>query len=80
MLDKFFRRKSKKLHFALVIADVGTEKFQFTSDKDCKMFIVTGECTPRDVIPRTVLREVVERFDKKEPDPQGEISISEKAI
>ena len=74
----FKRNRAKKLHFALVIADRPTDGFKFESDKDCKMFIVTGETVAGNVIPRTVLRGVVDKFETAPAPLEGEVKISEK--
>lgn len=77
LLNPFKRKRRRALHFALVVADRPTEGFKFEGDKDCEMFMVTGEVVKRDVIPRSVLRAVIERFDNPTP-LEGDVSISEK--
>jgi hypothetical protein len=78
-LDKFFRKKTKKLYFALVVSDRNPEKFLFTPDKDCKVFMVTGETIPGDVIPRSILRSAMDKFQGGEEKVE-EIIITEKKI
>lgn len=77
-------KKPKQLYFVLAVADKPTDGFKFEADKDCKIFIVNGEIEKRDVIPRTVLKEVVERFlnpkndsVKNENVDEADIKISE---
>lgn len=65
MFDNFFRKKEKKAYFALVISDRPTDGFKFESDKNCKMFMVTGETTPHDIIPKTVMKGAMEKFEKE---------------
>lgn len=79
-LNEIFRRRKRKLYFALVVADRPTEGFEFKSDKDCRMFIVSGQTERGVVIPRTVLKEVVDRFEKPEAirPLEGEVRVSEK--
>jgi hypothetical protein len=71
------RKKSGKLHFALVMADAPLDDAKFTIDKDCKYFVASGEVEPHDVIPRTVLREIVDRFARHSP-VGGEVKIAER--
>lgn len=78
LLNRFRRVRAKKLYFAVVIADRPTDGFKVTSDKDCKMFIATGETTPGVVIPATVLKEIVDRFEKAPLD--GKVTLSEKDV
>ena len=92
MFEKLFNKKKKKpgqLYFALVVADSPVDDLKFSSDnKDFKMFVVSGEVEKHDIIPRTVLKEVVDRFQKKEepkkldvkPQEEAEIKISEKKL
>lgn len=70
-----FRRK-KKLFFAVVVADRPTDGFTFTADKDCKMFMATGEADPTMVIPGTVLKGILEKFNKSQLD--GKVTVSER--
>lgn len=81
MSDHLFKRK-KHLYFALVIADRPTDGFTFKADADCAMFMVTGETSPRVVIPPTLLKEVVDRFHKPSEvlKAKDEIRISERNI
>lgn len=77
-LQNPFRRKRKqKLHFALVVSDRPTDGFQFTPDRDCKMFMFTGEVIKGDVIPRSTLRAAVEKFDPSIEQMEGHTKISE---
>lgn len=75
----FRRRRSRKLYFAVVVADRPTDDFKITSDKDCKMFIATGETTPGVVIPGTILKEIAERFEKL-PKLDGKVTVTEKDV
>lgn len=79
MALNFLKRKKKShgLYFALVVADAPLDKAQFTIPTDCKYFVTTGDVEPHDVIPRTVLREIVERLTKPAPIP-GDTKIAEK--
>ena len=74
-----FRKREPKRFFALVISDQPTEGFQFTPDKDGRMFMVTGETAPRDVIPRSVLRGAVDKFEDVKP-IEGELRVFEKIL
>lgn len=76
--DIFRRKRPRKLYFAVVIADRPTDGFKFTPDKDCKLFMVTGETTRGPVIPSTVLKEVAERFEN--PKLDGKITVTEKTL
>lgn len=76
-LNNLFRRRKKKLYFALVVADKPTEGFKFEADQSCQVFMVTGDVQPKDVIPRTVLKEVVERFSILQK-PEGDVTVLEK--
>lgn len=85
MLGLFKRKKPegeperKDLHFALIVADKALGKAQFTLPNDCTYFVATGKTMPDVVIPRTVLRSVVDRFYKSEPTPlEGKVRITEK--
>lgn len=73
----FRRKRERKLYFAVVVADRPTDGFTFTADKDCKMFMVTGEAAPTTVIPGTVLKGILEKFNKAQLD--GKVTVSEKA-
>ncbi len=74
MLKDIFKRKGKgQLYFALVVSDRPTDGFKFESDKDCTMFLANGEVMPDVVIPRTVLKEIVDRFHK----PSAQLSAGE---
>ena len=78
-LTNLFRpKRSRKLHFALVIADTDTAGFQFTPDKDCRMFMVTGEVLPNRGVPREVIAEAINRVNN--PKPEGDVRITEKKI
>lgn len=76
-LAKPFRRKDKgRLYFMVAVSDRPTDGFQLIPDKDCVMFIVNGETSPKHVIPPTVLKEIVERFSK----PTEILKVSEKKV
>lgn len=81
-MDWFNKKKKNELYFALAVANESLEDAKFTSEKDCKVFFVTGEMNKRDGIPRTMMKEVMERFINKsqEKEEEGEIKISEKLI
>lgn len=68
------KKRPAKLYFALVVADRDANGFQFVPDKDCTAFLVSGEIEKHDVIPRSVLREVVDRFNKLQQTPETVIS------
>lgn len=70
------RKKNKKLHFALCIADAPLEGATFKNDQDCTFFLVTGEVEPHDIIPRTTLKNIVEKFMKPAP-LEGDVKIAE---
>lgn len=77
----FNKKKKSQLYFALAVADESLEDAKFQNDKDCRLFIVTGEMNKRDGIPRTTMKEVMERFINPPPEKEeGEIKISEKRI
>ena len=79
-LQNLFRRKrEKKLYFAVVVADRPTDGFKFTSDRDCKMFMGTGEATPGIGIPSTVIKSIFEKFDAPVP-LDGKVTVSEKVV
>lgn len=80
-LKHVFKRR-KKLYFALVVADRPLEDAKFEAAKDCKMFVTTGECIPKHVIPTMVLKEIVNRFEQpaQEANPNGDVIISEKPV
>lgn len=86
MLDLFRRKKKRpaKLHFALVVADRPLDDAKFETGGDCKMFITTGEVEPHDIIPRSVLRGIVDRFEPaKAPEQSASVSdikITEKPL
>ena len=75
MFGKLKRKKKRTLYFALVVADQPTDNFKFEADKDCTMFMISGEVEKRMVIPPTVLKEIVDRFSRH--DLGGEVVISE---
>lgn len=75
-LNNLFKRRKKKLYFALVVADRPTEGFTFQADADCTMFMISGETVPQNVIPRSVLREVVDRFMRPTP-LDGKVTVTE---
>ena len=76
----FFRRKRvRKLYFAVVVADRPTDGFKFTSDKDCRMFMATGEATPGVIIPSTVMKSIMEKFDAPVP-LDGKVTVTEKTV
>lgn len=78
LLAPFRRRKDRKLYFALAVADRPTDGFKFTADKDCTVFIVTGSVMPTDVIPRSTLKAVVDKFEKV-GELQGKVVVSDKS-
>ena len=84
MLRTLFEKKGKGLYFALVVADRPTDGFKFESDKDCKMFMVTGEVDRKEVIPTDVLKEIVSRFAQPKPkakiDTSDQVKISERKL
>ena len=80
------KKKPSKLYFALAVADAPLEDATFKADNDCKLFIVAGEMDKREGIPRTTLKEVMERFVNP-PEPakvkkglEGTLKISEKKV
>lgn len=73
----FKRRRNRKLYFAVVVADRPTDGFVFTADKDCKMFMGTGEATPGIGIPGTVIKSIFEKFDAPAP-LDGKVTVTEK--
>ena len=79
-LSNLFRRKrQRKLYFAVVVADRPTDNFKFTSDRDCKMFMATGEATPGVIIPSTVMKSIMEKFDAPVP-LDGKVTVTEKTL
>ena len=77
-LSNLFRRKrEKKLYFAVVVADRPTDNFKFIADKDCKLFMATGEATPGVIIPSTVMKSIKDKFDAPVP-LDGKITVTEK--
>lgn len=78
--DIFKKKKRKTLYFAVVIADASLDKVKFENDKDCKLFVVNGEIEKHDVIPRSILKEMVERMVAPEVDGAkiSEAKITEK--
>lgn len=75
--DLFRRKRARKLYFAVVVADRDTGGFTFTADKDCKMFMATGEATPGVIIPSTVMKSIMEKFDAPVP-LDGKVTVTEK--
>lgn len=75
----FRRRRERKLYFAVVVADRPTDGFKFTSDRDCKMFMATGEATPGILIPSTVMKSIKDKFDAPVP-LDGKVTVTEKSI
>lgn len=62
MFDKYFQKnKKEKRYFALVISDKSTENMKFTSDEDCKFFIVTGDVDSKYVIQKMILKSALEK-------------------
>lgn len=78
LLAPFRRKRERKLYFALAVADRPTDGFKFSSDKDCTVFIVTGDMIPQDMIPRSTLKAIVDKFQKVE-ELQGKVIVSEKS-
>ncbi len=78
MINPF--RKKERLYFAVVISDVPTDGFEFKSDKDCDFFLANGECSAKDVIPRTVLLSIADKFKEGKPETKESLKISEKTI
>lgn len=77
LIAPFRRKRAKKLYFAVAISDRPTEDFKFVPDADCKVFLVTGDVLPGDVIPRTSLKAMVERFEEVQQ-LDGNVVVSEK--
>ena len=75
--DIFRRKREKKLYFAVVVADRPTDNFKFIADKDCKLFMATGEATPGVLIPSTVMKSIKEKFDAPVP-LDGKVTVTEK--
>lgn len=71
-----FKRK-RKLHFAVVLSERPVDKFQFIPDKDCKVFIFSGEADPREGIPRSAMKTAMEKFNADLPQTNGETKITE---
>lgn len=76
----FRRKKAKRLYFAVVLSDRPTDGFLINPDKDCTMFVANGETTPGLVIPPTVLKEMVERFEKDPAQMGGKVIVSEEKV
>ena len=73
------KRKRENLYFAVVIANKSLEAAKFEMDQDCKIFIVTGDVEKHDIIPKTVLKSMVEKFMVTEKLP-GDLKIGEAKI
>lgn len=61
-----FNRKKKKqpdtLHFLIAIADRPLDETEFVAKDGVKVFFSTGEVEKHDIIPRTTLKMMVEKF------------------
>ena len=71
-------KKPKQLYFAVAIADKPLDEATFAVKEDCKAFIIAGEVEKHDIIPRTVLKEEVERIINPTKTDDG-VKISERA-
>ncbi len=68
MFDQFFRRKKEeqKYYFVLGISDRPTDGFEIKPDKDCQMFLFTGETEPNNIIPKITLKAAMDKFHEKD--------------
>lgn len=71
------RKRPSRLYFALVIADQPLVDAKFDTGNDCKLFITVGDVEKHEVIPRSTLRAIVDRFNNID-DLEGKVKISEK--
>lgn len=70
-MDLFKKRKKKQprtLHFLIAIADRPLDETEFKAKEGLTVFFSHGEIEKHDIIPRTTLKMMVEKFMTKAPE------------